>query len=302
MSTLIFGDVEITRLVEIDTLDYAPTGDIFPAHDPAVIEANKSWLAPDYINVEAGLFRGCIQSYLVRSAGKTILIDTGVGNHKERPHFAVGTHLDTDYLDRLTAAGVSAAEIDIVIATHVHVDHVGWNTYLAGREWIPTFPNASYVFARADVDYWNPLDPSYAPTPSGRLINQNVYEDSVQPILEAGLATIWDGESYRIDENLLIEATPGHTPGSAVVSLDSGGDRALFIGDLMHSPFQSIDPSVGSCFDEDDKGAADSRHRIVSRAAETKTLMLAPHFSNGEALEVTRDGDGFAFAGWRPYA
>lgn len=301
MPALTLGDVDIIRLVEVDAVDFAPVGEIFPDHDPAVIEANKEWLAPDHFNLDNGLWRGCVQSYLLRSEGRTILVDTGIGNHKERPHFPIGTHLDTDFLDRLAAAGATPADVDIVVTTHLHVDHVGWNTRLEGREWVPTFPNATYLFARADVDYWNPLGPGYGPTPSGRLLNQNVYEDSVLPILRAGLAHVWDGESHRIDSNLLLEAAPGHTPGSAVLSLESNGDRAKFVGDLMHSPLQSIDPSTSSCFDEDVTQAARTRRRIVGQAAESKTLLLAAHFVGGEALEVTRRGDGFAFAGWRPF-
>jgi glyoxylase-like metal-dependent hydrolase (beta-lactamase superfamily II) len=301
MPTLTLGDVEIVQLLEVGGLDFALVGEIFPDHDPAVLEANRAWLAPDHFNLESGLWRACVQSYLLRSEGRTILVDTGLGNHKERPYFTVGTHLDTDYLDRLAAVGVTPEQVDVVVSTHLHVDHVGWNTRLDGRAWLPTFPNATYLFAQADVDYWNPLGPGYGPTPYGRLINQNVYEDSVVPILEAGLATVWSGDTHRLDRNLVLQSAPGHTPGSAVLVLETGGDRALFVGDLMHSPLQAIATGTNSCFDEDGTLAAQTRQRIVARAADSKALILAPHFVGGEALEVTRNGAGFAFAGWRSF-
>lgn len=151
------------------------------------------------------------------------------------------------------------------------------------------------------MDYWNPLSPKYAPSPLGRLINQNTYEDSVAPIVEAGPATVWDGTTHRIDENLVLESMPGHTTGSAILSLESGGDRAFFIGDLCHSPFQTITPDCGSCFDEDAAATARSRRKLLNRAAETKALIFAAHFSGGEPVEVTKRGDGFAFAGWTPF-
>jgi glyoxylase-like metal-dependent hydrolase (beta-lactamase superfamily II) len=302
MATLKFGDVEVTRLVEAGPIDFAPMSVILPGHDPAVVEKNRDWLEPDQVNFEEGNWRACVQTYVLRSAGRTILVDTGLGNHKERPHFPIATHLDTDFLDRLAAAGFGPDDVDVVVATHLHVDHVGWNTYLDDREWVPTFPNATYLFHRADVDYWNPVAPGFAPTPHGRLTNQNVYEDSVTPILDAGLATVWDGDSYRLDENLLIEAAPGHTPGSTVLTLESEGDRALFVGDLMHSPVQAVATDTASCFDEDPARAADTRRRIVGRAAETSSLLIASHFVGGEALEITREGDDFVFAGWTPFA
>lgn len=157
-----------------------------------------------------------------------MLIDTGVGNDKERPYFREFTHLDTDFLHRLALAGVRPEDVDIVINTHVHPDHTGWNTRLEGRAWIPTFPNATYHFARADVEYWNPIN---GHNPHGKLLNQNVFEDSIDPIIQADLAQIWDGETLSIDENITLVAANGHTPGSSIVSVQSGGDGALFIGD-----------------------------------------------------------------------
>jgi glyoxylase-like metal-dependent hydrolase (beta-lactamase superfamily II) len=246
----------------------------------------------------ADTWRACAQSYVLRSAGKTIVVDTGFGNHKERPYFPVGTHLNTDFLARLEAVGVKAADVDAVVCTHLHIDHVGWNTRLEGREWVPTFVNATYHFARADVDFWNPMNGHH---PRGERLNQNVFEDSVAPILQAGKAAVWEGDSLQLDENLRLDAASGHTPGTAVLSLDSGGERALFVGDIAHSPIQMINPDWNSCFDEDELEARRARHRVIARAADEKWLMFAAHFSGGRAIEISRQGDRYAFAGWTPF-
>lgn len=125
MRSLELGKVEITRLAELETAEFAPLRESFPDHDPAVLRDNESWLAPRYVNPETGFWKACVQTDVVRSAGKIILVDTGLGNHKERPYFVAGTHLDTDYLDRLAALGVTPSDVDVVVATHLHVDHVG---------------------------------------------------------------------------------------------------------------------------------------------------------------------------------
>lgn len=143
-----------------------------------------------------------------------------------------------------------------MINTHLHIDHVGWNTYLDGRTWVPTFPNATYLMAKADFDYWNPANEIKTLLGRG---NQNVFEDSVAPVHEAGLTLLWE-DSHQIDANLRLDLAPGHTPGSSVLRLESGSDRALFVGDLMHSPIQIHEPDANSCFCEDPAEARATRH------------------------------------------
>jgi glyoxylase-like metal-dependent hydrolase (beta-lactamase superfamily II) len=299
MQSITLGEVEVIRVEELDT-ELLTLNDIFAEHDPAVVQANQSWLAPDHWNPATNGWHTCVHSYVLRSAGRTIVIDTGLGNHKERPHFPVATHLDTDFIARLAAVGVQPADVDVVVCTHVHVDHVGWNTTLQGREWVPTFPNATYHFAQADVEFWNPLNPHRAGAP-GNLMNQNVFEDSVAPVIQANKAILWEGDSFQIDENLRLEAANGHTPGSAIIVLESAGERALFVGDITHSPIQLLNPDWNSCFDEDEVRARTTRNAIVARAADTKTPMFATHYVGGRAAEVVRDGDRYRIAGWTPF-
>ena len=169
-----------------------------------------------------------------------------------------------------------------MVNTHLHIDHVGWNTYLDGRTWVPTFPNATYLMPRRDFDFWNPANGHEPRLGRG---NQNVFEDSVAPVHQAGLAELWDG-SYRIDKNLRLESAPGHTPGSSVLTLESGPDRALFVGDMVHTALQIMEPDTNSCFCEDPVQARATRHKLLGRAAESNALVFPAHLGGHGAAEV----------------
>jgi glyoxylase-like metal-dependent hydrolase (beta-lactamase superfamily II) len=297
METISLGDVEITRVVEQPALGI-PRELIFPDVAVEHWRRHQDWLAPEYLDPDADEVRAMVQTWLVRSQGRTILVDTGIGNGRERPYMPFFAHLETDYLGQLAAAGVRPADVDVVICTHVHGDHVGWNTRLVDREWRPTFPNAEYVIARADFDYWNPENG--VRTRSGRRM-QNVFEDSVAPVHRAGQTVLWEGDHYDVDANLRIEPAPGHTPGSAVVLLRSGTDRAVFAGDLLHSPLQIVEPDAAPCFDEDEDQARGARRRILEWTADHNALLVPAHFPGPGAAEVRRDGSRFAVKEWAAY-
>lgn len=170
-------------------------------------QTNTGWPLISGIPAPISAFRRSRPGVL-RSEGRTILVDTGVGNHKERPYVPVWNHLDTAFLDNLAAAGVSPDDVDLVINTHLHIDHVGWNTRLDGSTWVPTFPNATYLMPQRDFDFWNPANGHKPAASRGSL---NVFEDSVAPVHQAGLTHLWD-ETYQIDKNLRLDLAPGHTP------------------------------------------------------------------------------------------
>jgi glyoxylase-like metal-dependent hydrolase (beta-lactamase superfamily II) len=299
MEGIKLGDVEVLRVLELE-VDILPWEEILPDITRSALDQNEAMLSPKHWDREADLWLASVNCYVLRSAGKTILIDTGVGNHKERPHFPFFSHLNTDYLKTLAAAGVNPADVDVVINTHLHIDHTGWNTWLDGREWVPTFPNARYYISRPDVEYWNPES---GKNPLGKLLNQNVYEDSVAPIINAGLAEVWEGDSIDIDENIQIALAPGHTPGAGFVKVESGTDRALFVGDTVHSPMQVVDTTLNSCFDEDAEGARRARKRLIGQAAETNSLIFAAHFKDGDGASVASNGaGGFTITGWKAFA
>ncbi|MFK0258168.1 MBL fold metallo-hydrolase [Streptomyces sp. NPDC090445] len=286
---LVLGDVEIIRVVEWQG-PFGPARDLVPQADARVWKDNEASLAPDHWDPDRDLAVLALQTWVVRSGGRTVLVDTGVGSGRERPGSPHFHHRQGDFLGDLARAGVRPEDVDTVVSTHLHADHVGGNTVGAGGEWIPAFPNARYLLPAADDHHFGP-DNGYGKGlwEDDRLI----YEDSVAPLHHAGQAVLWEG-THRIDEHLTLEAAPGHTPGSAVLRLESRGERAVFVGDLLHSPVQILRPSCNSCFCMDPEGAAASRRRILERAADRRELVIPAHFAGPGALEVHRRGADFA--------
>ncbi|MER6256153.1 MBL fold metallo-hydrolase [Streptomyces sp. NPDC001584] len=286
------GDVEVVRVREWQGFFTSPR-DLVP-DSAAVWEDNRNWLAPDHWQPEQDQAVMALQSWVLRSAGRTVLIDTGVGNGRERPHTPHFHHWQTDFLGALAGVGVHPEDVDVVVNTHLHADHVGWNTHDVGGEWVPTFPRARYLIPAADDFHFGPGNSSG----KGRHPDDGlVYEDSVAPVHRAGQAVLWDG-AHRIDEHLTLEAAPGHTPGSSVLRLDSRGERAVFVGDLMHSPVQIVQPSCNSCFCLDPVQAAASRRRVLQRAADERELVVPAHFAGPGALNIRAAADTFAPARW----
>ncbi|MFF8539104.1 MBL fold metallo-hydrolase [Streptomyces werraensis] len=298
VTTLRLGDVEISRVIEFSDISPMTTDVFFPGSKPEEWQRHAALLDPDHWDARTGLTRVATQSWVLRSEGRVVVVDTGAGNGKYRPLQPIWSYLDTGYLARLAAAGVRPEDVDLVVNTHLHDDHVGWNTYLDGRDWVPTFPNAAYLMPAIDVTYWHPEN--LHRTQFGRG-NQNVYEDSVQPVIDAGLVTTWEG-SYVIDGNLRLEPAPGHTPGSAVVHLESEGERAVFAGDLLHGAIQIHEPHLNSCFEEDEEGARASRARMFAYAADHSALVFPAHLPGQGAFEIRREGSGFGLARWAPFS
>jgi glyoxylase-like metal-dependent hydrolase (beta-lactamase superfamily II) len=295
MSDLILGDVEVTRVAEM----YGPVGmtpDVFfPGSPSEDWDEHRSMLVPDFLDADSDICRVAFQTWMLRSDGRTILVDTGIGNHKERPQVPAWTHLELDFLDTLKHAGVRPEDVDIVVNTHLHVDHIGWNTRLEGQDWVPTFPNATYLMPKADFEFFDPANnPKIAEG-----VNQNAFEDSIAPVHRAGQVQLWES-GHVIDANLRLQAAPGHTPGSSVLTLASGSDNAVFVGDVVTSPLQVVHPQHNSCFCEDPHAARDTRMRILGRAADSNALILPGHFTGHGALEVERKGAAFDIRRWAP--
>ncbi|MFF3843379.1 MBL fold metallo-hydrolase [Streptomyces sp. NPDC001930] len=297
----VVGDVEVIRVVEWQG-PFAAAGELVPSAGEETWKDNEDWLAPDHWDPESDRAVMALQTWVLRSGGRTILVDTGVGNGRERPGSPQFHHWQGDFLGLLERAGVRPEDVDVVVNTHLHADHVGWNTRAAddteghgggGGEWVPTFPRAEYLVPAADDAHFGP-DNAYG---GGRSQSDRfVYEDSVAPLHRAGQVVLWDGV-HRIDEHLTLESAPGHTPGSAVLRLASAGERAVFVGDLLHSPVQILDPAHNSCFCLDARGASASRRRILERAADERELVVPAHFGGSGVAEVRREGSGFGLAG-----
>jgi glyoxylase-like metal-dependent hydrolase (beta-lactamase superfamily II) len=286
------GGVRITRVVEF-VMPF--TFDFFAEATPADIAAEPS-LVPEFID-SRGRYLMSLQTFVIETGDRRIVVDTCVGNSKGRPLIPEFDHQNRPFLADLAAAGFAPDTVDTVVCTHLHVDHVGWNTRLQDGNWVPTFPNATYLVPRADFDFWNPADGHDPALGSG---SENVFADSVAPVFQAGQTLLWEDE-HVIDDDLRLFLAPGHTPGSSVLSVESGTDRALLVGDLLHTAAQFVEPDANSCFCEDPVAARSTRRRLLSQAADTNTLVLPAHLGGHGGAEVVRDGEKFAIKAWAPF-
>jgi glyoxylase-like metal-dependent hydrolase (beta-lactamase superfamily II) len=263
------GDVTISAVVELDRSSF-PTASMLPDSTPAAIAAHHDWLKPDFWDPRVDDLAARIQTYVVRTPRHTVLIDTAVGNDKVRQGAPAWHRRRGTYLDDLRAVGVTPERVDVVICTHLHVDHVGWNTRLVDGRWVPTFPNARYVFAGEEWEFWK-YESDAGNEASGYIT------DSVVPVVDAGQAVLVDSD-HAIDEHLRLEPWPGHTPGHVGVRLRTGAGEAVFSGDLMHRTVQVAEPEWSSRFCHDPARASESRRLFIERHADSGTLILAGHF------------------------
>lgn len=293
VQSFLIGDVEVLRVVEWQGA-FAPASDLVPGVGPESWKEYEEQLAPDHVEPGSGLAVAAMQTWVLRSGGRTVLVDTGIGRGRERPGNPLFHQREGDLPGRLARAGVKTDDVDVVVNTHIHADHVGWNTHDAGGEWVPTFPNAQYLLPAADDFHFGP-DGGYGG--GVRVDDRLVYEDSIAPVRRAGLAVRWEGE-HRVDEHLTLEAAPGHTPGSSVLRVASRGERAVFVGDLLHNPVQILRPECSSCFCLDPGQAVRSRRRVLERAVEEKELVVPAHFGGRGAVEVRREDGGFRLHRW----
>jgi glyoxylase-like metal-dependent hydrolase (beta-lactamase superfamily II) len=280
------GEVTISSIEEW-TGTVGTAGQLYPTSTPAEWDAAKSWLGREHWDPGTDAIFATSRTYLLRSAGKTILIDTGIGNEKNRPMFPMWNGLHTDYLDQLAAAGVTPDAVDLIVCTHLHADHIGWNTRLVDDHWVPTFPHAEILISQADFDSVNPAT---ARVPEA---TAEVFNDSIAPVLEAGQVKLWSG-TLTIDENLTLESAAGHSPGMGIVKLASSGQRAVFAADLMHNPVQVPHSQWHHTFCEDAAAATVTRQRVLAWAADHAALVLPTHFAGNPAVEIERSGSRFA--------
>jgi glyoxylase-like metal-dependent hydrolase (beta-lactamase superfamily II) len=289
------GDVSITRVEEMHG-PTIPADQFFPSMPEQAWKEHRTMLVPDHLGDDDTMVQTAMQTWVLHSDGRTILIDTALGNDKPRPAVAAWDHLELDYLGNLARVGVRPEDVDLVINTHLHTDHVGWNTRLAGGSWVPTFPNATYLMPKVDFDFFNP-----ATNPAIPPVNENAFEDSIAPVLDAGQVQLWEG-THAIDANLRLDAAPGHTPGHSVITLESGTDRALFAADIIHTPLQVAYTDHSCCFCLDPAQARATRQRLLGWAADAHALVIPAHLSGHSALEVQRQDGGFAVTTWAPFA
>ena len=229
------GDATITRIAETNFPAY-PVKQIFPEITDAQLSDHMPWLAPHHYEPKSGCIFLSVHSWLLKLGGQTILIDACCGNNKNKPGRPFWHMLNEPYLARLAAVGVTPEDIDVVMCTHLHHDHVGWNTMQRDGKWVPTFPNARYVFSKPDVDYFSKIDadPKEGPAELG------TFRECVVPILEYGKADLVSGGPHRLNDFIEIDGAPGHSPGHVFFKLESKGAHAAFTGDVWHHLLQCI--------------------------------------------------------------
>lgn len=271
------GGVTITKIVEVEGA--GGTRFILPQAAPDVIR-EMDWLIPRYATAE-GKLRMSIHAYVLEAGARRIVVDTGLGNDKQDRHIPLWNNLNTPFLFKLAESGFPPETIDTVLCTHLHVDHVGWNTKLVAGAWVPTFPNARYLFGRTEYDYWNGFEESRE--------QKAVFADSVKPVVDAGQAELIASET-RICDEVSTFPTPGHSPGHLSIRIRSEGEEAVLLGDVAHHPCQFEHLDWSSTFDSDPAGAAKMRERLFGELAETRTRVFGGHFDPGY---VVREGRAF---------
>ncbi|MEV6591479.1 MBL fold metallo-hydrolase [Streptomyces acidicola] len=270
------GDVIVHRIDEV-LLPPATGPWLLPDATPDVV-AGQDWLHPHFADDE-GILRIDSHSFAFTVGGLRVLADTGIGNGKERANPA-WHNLHTDYLQRLAAAGFPQDSVDLVILTHLHADHVGWNTREVDGEWVPTFPHARYLTSRTEREFWAEYDMEEA--------RRQMFRDSVIPVEQAGLLDLIDVPADGVDvlPGLRLLPTPGHTPGHIALELTSRGRTALITGDCIHHPVQLAHPAIGACVDIDPAQSEASRRKLLGSLAGTDTLVLGTHFAPPTAGHV----------------
>jgi len=271
------GAIAITQVVELETL--GGTRFILPqASREAVREI--AWLHPHFAD-ENGRLKLSIHSLVVETPTRRILVDTGLGNDKQDRDMPTWNFRRGTFLEDLAAAGYPPESIDTVVCTHLHVDHVGWNTMLVEGRWVPTFRHGRYLMHRSEFEYWRDR--------RGSTAQIAVFEDSIQPVIDAGQVDLVESD-HRVCEEMNLIPTPGHSPGHVSVELRSGGEEALLTGDVLHHPCQMAHTDWASTVDFDAAQSTRTREELFSRLAGTDTLVIGAHFAAGR---VVRDGAAF---------
>lgn len=284
------GDFTITRVPEL-LLDSNTPEYLYPGWDPSFLQEHEDWLIPGNLDGTRSHVIQSIHTWVLKTKQYTVLIDTATGNDKERVWSPRLHRLKTPYLERLERAGVKPENVDYVFLTHLHVDHVGWNTHLVNGGWEPTFPHATYVFPKVEQAHFS----RHENYPGSSRIKFVVYEDSVLPVIGSGQAELVEPAGKEFLEGISLHPVPGHTSGQMAVGITSGGEDAIFGGDIMHHPIQVYRPEWNSVYCEDPEKARVSRRWALEYLADRHALFFSSHFAETSAGYVTRKGDRFAW-------
>jgi glyoxylase-like metal-dependent hydrolase (beta-lactamase superfamily II) len=284
------GDLRVTRIVESETLFDIPT--MFPKASAEAVQ-QLDWLKPHFVT-DDWQGRMSIHALVVETPSLTIVVDTCIGNERDRMPYEGSSHLQTAFLEDFARAGFDREKVDVVLCTHLHFDHVGWNTMKVDGQWVPTFPNARYLFNRVEYDHWLAASGG-DPDDTFEKIQNLTFIDSVRPVVAAGLVDLVD-ERHRVCEEVWFEPTPGHSPGHVCVRLASKGEEAFITGDMVHHPFQFANAEWSmAAVDFDSDMATATRARVYGEVADAPVLVIGTHFAGTTSGRVRREGDSYRF-------
>lgn len=291
--TIDVGSARVTQLTELAHWPFPPR-ELFPQASEAEISEASARLAPEFFDEGSGDLVLAIHTYLVEIGGKAVVVDTGNGNSKHRPNLLPHHMFGTDYLSRFAATGVSVDDVDLVVSTHLHPDHCGWNTALDAETWRPTFPRATYIFDRTELAA---LEQLAADGPHEGVVSDlaQTFEDSVRPVLDgAKWEAVDDGHVLAESEGtrVVVRSAPGHTPGHIVIEIRTADGGAVISGDVIHHPIQFLYPDLSQGGDADPEIARVTRRELLERCASEGLLLLPAHFPVDEPIVIEFDSSG----------
>ncbi|MEM7142780.1 MAG: MBL fold metallo-hydrolase [Actinomycetota bacterium] len=283
-TTLHIGETMLTPVVEAET-PHIPVGLFYPEAHADDVGVAMPWLPPGSTDADGSAITFRVQAFVLRHAGRTILVDPCVGNGK---HLAMPfwNELDLPWLDDLRAIGVEPADVDLVVHTHLHEDHIGWDTHLVDGEWMPTFPNARHIYVGEELEWASTTARARDPEP---------FPESIQPILDAGLGDEV-GMTHDLGDGMRLVPTPGHTPGHVSLDVATTAETLVITGDLLHHPFQLASPDVAEVGDQDADLARRTRKDFFAEHAASGAVIAGTHFPIDPVGRIEADGDRWRWA------
>jgi glyoxylase-like metal-dependent hydrolase (beta-lactamase superfamily II) len=299
------GSMSVIKVHELDLNGFAAT-QLLPGLESSVLAKHLDWIDPRTFDSQTGKVFMSVNTWVVQFECKVILIDTGAGNEKDRPTLKILDHLHNPYLERLAAAGVQPEAVDYILLTHIHADHVGWNTRRQGDRWVPTFPNATVVCSDLEWRYGAALTAgdeegiANVRTEAGvglpfRVPVPGVFVDSMMSLEAAERVRRVRVDGGEVLKGIRFLSTPGHSIDHTAISITSQGTEAVFGGDVMHHPFELYEPDLVSMFCEFPEGARRSRRWLACHAAEKNAVYFSSHFPFTSVGRITKTGENFAW-------
>ena len=271
--------IKIKRVIETTNRGTLP---LIPNATPDNLK-KIPWLDQTFLSEKQGL-EIVVQLFVIESNDKIIIVDTCIGNHKDLTYLP-WANKQSKFLEKIQAAGVVQTEVDYIVCTHIHLDHIGWNTTKINNVWEPTFPNASYIFSEKEFQHAKKYE---------NKLHGNIIEESINPVIKSGQA-MFISPPYSIDNNVTIIGTPGHTPGHTSVVVNYNNLNIIITGDKIHHPCQIACPDWNSYYDFDKDLSIKTRRRILEKNAGQNSILIGSHFSGSSFGQIIKDGDKYAF-------